>query len=32
MFEVTEKALEVIKNYIKEKRPDAAIRIMMSIG
>lgn len=32
MFEVTEKALDVIKNYIKEKNPDAAIRITMSIG
>jgi hypothetical protein len=32
MFKVTEKALEVIKNYIKEKRPDSALRIMMSIG
>jgi hypothetical protein len=32
MFEVTQKALDVIKNYIKEINPDAAVRITMSIG
>jgi hypothetical protein len=32
MFEVTQKALDVIKNYIKENNPDAAVRITMSIG
>ena len=32
MFTVSEKALEIIKNFIKEKKPDASIRITMSIG
>ncbi len=32
MFTVTEKALEVIQDFIKQKRPDASIRITMSIG
>jgi len=32
MFTVSEKALEIIKNFIKEKRPDASVRITMSIG
>jgi hypothetical protein len=32
MFTVTEKALEVIKGFIKEKKPDSAVRITMSIG
>ena len=32
MFTVSEKALEVIKDFIKEKKPDSAVRITMSIG
>lgn len=32
MFTVTEKALEVIKNFIKEKKSDLAVRITLSIG
>ena len=32
MFTVSEKALEIIKNFIQEKRPDASVRITMSIG
>jgi len=32
MFTVSEKALEVIKNFIKEKNTDLAVRITMSIG
>jgi hypothetical protein len=32
MFTVSEKALEVIKDFIKEKKADAAVRITMSIG
>lgn len=32
MFTVTEKALEVIKNFIKERNTDLAVRITMSIG
>jgi len=32
MFTVTDKALEVIKNFIKEKKADSAVRITMSIG
>jgi Fe-S cluster assembly iron-binding protein IscA len=32
MFTVTDKALEVIKDFIKEKKPDSAVRITMSIG
>lgn len=32
MFTVSDKALEVIKDFIKEKKPDASIRITMSIG
>jgi Fe-S cluster assembly iron-binding protein IscA len=32
MFTVSEKALEVIKTFIKEKKTDLAVRITMSIG
>lgn len=32
MFTVTDKALEVIKNFIKEKKSDLAVRITLSIG
>jgi Fe-S cluster assembly iron-binding protein IscA len=32
MFEVTQKALDEIKKYLKEKKQDAAVRITMSIG
>jgi len=32
MLTVTEKALEVIKNFIKERNSDLAVRITMSIG
>lgn len=32
MFTVTEKALEVIKDFIKEKKSDSAVRITLSIG
>ena len=32
MFTVTEKALEVIKDFIKEKKSDSAVRITMAIG
>ena len=32
MFTVTEKALEVIKDFIKEKKADSAVRITLSIG
>jgi Fe-S cluster assembly iron-binding protein IscA len=32
MFTVTEKALEVIKNFIKEKKSDLAVRITLSVG
>lgn len=32
MFTVTEKALEVVKDFIKEKKSDLAVRITMSIG
>ena len=32
MFTVTDKALEVIKDFIKEKKPDSAIRIILSNG
>ncbi len=32
MLTVTEKALEVIKNFIKERKTDLAVRITMSIG
>jgi Fe-S cluster assembly iron-binding protein IscA len=32
MFTVSEKALEVIKNFIKERNTDLAVRITMSIG
>ncbi len=32
MLTVSEKALEVIKEFIKEKRPDSSIRITMSAG
>jgi Fe-S cluster assembly iron-binding protein IscA len=32
MLTVTEKASEVIKDFLKDKNADAAIRITMSIG
>jgi hypothetical protein len=32
MFTVTEKALEVIKDFIKEKNVDSAVRITLSMG
>ena len=32
MFTVTDKALEVIKDFIKEKKVDSAVRITLSIG
>lgn len=32
MLTVTEKALEMIKNFIKERNTDLAVRITMSIG
>jgi hypothetical protein len=32
MFTVTEKALDIIQDFIKQKRPGSAIRITMSIG
>lgn len=32
MLTVTEKALDVIQEFIKQKKPGAAIRITMSIG
>jgi hypothetical protein len=32
MFTVSENALEVIKNFIKERNTDLAVRITMSIG
>ncbi len=32
MFTVTEKALEMIKDFIKERKTDLAVRITMSIG
>lgn len=32
MFTVSEKALEAIKTFIKEKKTDLAVRITMSIG
>jgi Fe-S cluster assembly iron-binding protein IscA len=32
MLTVTDKALEVIKDFLKDKNADAAIRITMSIG
>jgi hypothetical protein len=32
MFTVTEKALEVIKDFIKEKNLASAVRITLSIG
>ncbi len=32
MFEVTEKALESIKQYVKEQNLEASIRIAMSAG
>lgn len=32
MFTITEKALEVIKDFIKQKKPDTSIRITLSIG
>src|SRR5271157_3552004 len=32
MFTVTEKALEIIKDFIKEKKADSAVRITLSMG
>lgn len=32
MLTVTEKASEIIKDFLKDKNADAAIRITMSIG
>jgi hypothetical protein len=32
MFTVTEKALEVIKDFIKEKNVASAVRITLSMG
>ncbi len=32
MFEATEKALEVIKQYVKEQNLKASIRVAMSAG
>jgi len=32
MFEVTPKALDEIKKYLKEQKHDAVVRITMSIG
>jgi hypothetical protein len=32
MLTVTEKASEVIKDFLKDKKADAAIRITMSMG
>ena len=32
MFTVTDKALEVIKDFIKEKNVDSAVRITLSMG
>ena len=32
MLTVTDKASEVIKDFLKDKKPDATIRITMSIG
>lgn len=32
MFMVLEKVLEIIKNFIEEKRPDVSVRIIMLIG
>jgi iron-sulfur cluster assembly accessory protein len=32
MFTVTEKALEVIKDFIKDKKADSAVRITLSMG
>jgi hypothetical protein len=32
MFTVSDKALEVIKDFVKEKKADAAVRITLSIG
>jgi iron-sulfur cluster assembly protein len=32
MFTVTDKALEVIKDFIKEKKADSAVRITLSMG
>jgi hypothetical protein len=32
MFTVSEKALEVIKDFIKEKKVDSAVRITLSVG
>lgn len=32
MLTVTEKASEVIKDFIREKKPDSAVRITLSMG
>jgi hypothetical protein len=32
MFTVTQKALEVIKEFIEEKKSDLAVRITLSFG
>ena len=32
MFTVTQKALEVIKDFIKEKKHDSAVRITLAMG
>jgi hypothetical protein len=32
MFTVTDKASEVIKDFLKDKNQEAAVRITMSIG
>jgi len=32
MLTITDKALEVIKDFLKDKNGDAAIRITMSMG
>ncbi|HUN55694.1 MAG TPA: IscA/HesB family protein [Smithella sp.] len=32
MFTVTEKALEVIKDFVKEKKADSAVRITLAMG
>jgi hypothetical protein len=32
MFTVTDKALEVIKDFIKEKNSNSAVRITLSMG
>lgn len=32
MFTVTEKALEIIQDFVKEKKPGSAVRITLSMG